>query len=281
MSTGSQIQSVVVVVSWWSNCLGLACLANLVEKTDGRAIYVVQVGKSAQQRERFRAYMPVGIGELDYSETEPAEHSRVLQEVVVRHLPNKEGIWFIDHDTLFRVEVEPWLRLCDSWFSRSGTCLCLPRCKYNHSITQPAFWISPGRWPKPIPSFDPVPFQARESSRRPDLFRYQGEMIMPVKDTLTQARDEILGTGHVITYSLQATSGNYSPLPPLPAYYHLGGLFLFAGPPLPAKYDSWMRETTRRFADFYSNCPTEWKNIEDPELLRRLEEFQGLFDVKG
>jgi len=44
------MKSDLVVISWWSNCLGLACLHNLATYTRNRNIYVVQVGKRSNKK---------------------------------------------------------------------------------------------------------------------------------------------------------------------------------------------------------------------------------------
>jgi len=274
------IHSRIVVISWWSNCLGLTCLHRLAAHTHLRAISVVQVGKSARQRERFREHLPAGVAELPYPEAAPAEHSRVLADVALRQLRSERGVWFVDHDVFLHADWEPWLLAADEWFSASDVCLGLPRLPLHvPAITQPAFWLSPARWPAPITSFDSIPFEARAESRRPDRFCHNGDLRMPVKDTLIQARDELAARGRVGYFPLDAGMAAGLALPPFPAHTHLGGLYLFTGPKLPAAFDAWAQATVTRFTDFYSHCPAEWLVVEDPELLRRVRKFQGLVNA--
>ena len=272
----SAIRSRIVVISWWSNCLGLSCLHRLAAHTRSRSVGVVQVGKSPGQRERFREHMPPRVAELPYPAAAPAEHSRVLADVALRQLRAERGVWFVEHDVFLHADWEPWLTAADKYFSTSEACLCLPRLPAHiPAITQPAFWVSPARWPASLSSFDPIPFEAREESRRPDLLRCAGDLRMPKKDTLVQARDELVRGGHVVYFPLDADAAPGCTLPPFPAHTHVGGLYLFTGPRLSAAFDAWTQKTVARFADYYAHCSPEWLAAEDPELLRRVREFQG------
>ena len=272
------MKSRIVVISWWSNCLALACLSRIRKYAPERELYVLQVGKSPEQKQRFRAYLPAGIVEIFYPEEAPGEHCRVLKELVLHQLASLEGLWFFDHDFFLRASLEPWLHTADTLFEETQVCLGLPVLDpAGPAITGPAFWISPRRWPPHLDSFDPVPFQPRPEARRPDVFRGKGEMRMPVKDTLVQARDELALQGKVTYFPLDEKSlhesGNAFKLPVMPAYTHLGGLYLFNGPVLPPEWTGWMRSTVQRFGEFYASCPAEWKRGEDPVLLGRLAEF--------
>lgn len=266
------IRSRIVVISWWSNTLGLACLRRLTEQTHNRMIHVVQVGKSAEQRERFRQRLPTGVVELDYPEDAPAEHSRVIQQAALSRFAGETGVWFFDHDVLLQAEAESWFAAADVWFNSSPVCLCLHPSPQGLAVTQPAFWLSPARLPPDVNNFDPIPFQARSESRRPDLYRNNGELRMPVKDTLMQAADILEPRGQVGYFRLQDEPAVDSALPPFPPHTHLGGLSLFAGPVLPPTFDDWMRTTVDRFTVFFDSSAD--LDIEDPELLRRFNEFQ-------
>ncbi len=51
------MRSDLVVISWWSNCLGVACLHNLVNYTRNQNIYFIAVDKPEEHMERFRAHL--------------------------------------------------------------------------------------------------------------------------------------------------------------------------------------------------------------------------------
>lgn len=257
-------RSSLVVISWWSNCLGLTCLHNLARFTEDRSIFVVQVGKSESQKVCFRQFLPKNVQELDYPADAPAEHSRVIAHVVRQQLPAAEGVWFVDHDLFIHQNWEPWLKSSDAHCHVLKSCLCLPPAAAHPAITQPTFWLSPCRFPQNI-SLDPIPFQTWQQSRRPDLYLYAGALKMPVKDTLVHARDLLQPQGSVSTYSFD----NFPP------YSHIGGLFLFAGPPITdSGFQVWQQRTIEQFASFFRSCPAEWLTIEDPTLLHRIHTFQ-------
>jgi hypothetical protein len=284
-SRAQTLNSQIVVISWWSNCLGLACLGRLTQFTQGRKLNVVQVGKSAEQKRKFRAYLPAGIEELHYPEEAPNEHSRVVQEVCFRLLNSEDGLWFIDHDVFLEENANNWFQAADTWLSGTQACLCLPLRPPTPAITQPAFWISPSRWPQTITSFDPIPFQAQGTSRRPDLYRNNGDLRMPLKDTLVQARDELGSCGKVTYFPLTPQDVMGNPLPAFPAHTHLGGLFFLAGPTHPAAFETWSAaeewsvRTLRRLSSFFESCTPEWLSIEEAVLLQRLAEFREAWHV--
>lgn len=282
------MRSRLVVISWWSNCLGLACLHQLAGMAGGREVYVVQVGKGEAQKALFRQHLPPGVIDLPYPEDAPAEHCRVLQFVMQQVFPFADGLWLIDHDFLLHADWQPWFQAADEQFAQTDYCLCLPCSEHpNQGITSPAFWLSPSRWPPETSPLDPIPYQPRPEARRPDLFRSALELHLPVKDTLLQARDELLGQGKVGYYWFGDGQGQpLSPgpplltLPPTPASIHLGGLYLFSGE-IPVSlfqevpsFRTWAENTVQRFTGFFEQrCPAEWLAIEDPELLRRVKEF--------
>jgi hypothetical protein len=264
------MHSSLVVISWWSNALGLECLHRLKHHARERTIYVVQVGKSPEGRARFRDFLPTGVTELDYPDDAPAEHSRVIRSVALEHLAPESGLWLIDHDVFFEEACESWLSAADAWFEPSEMCLCVHSSPDSPAITQPAFWMSPARWTADIPDIDPIPFEARAESRRPDLYRNDGQLRMPVKDTLVRAYEKLSLLGRACEFHLPNEAP--TPLPSFPRHTHLGGLSLFAGPVgLPALGD-WARTTVTHFGQFFEASP--WLEAEDPELLRRLAEFR-------
>ncbi|HJW89098.1 MAG TPA: hypothetical protein VJ436_00510 [Anaerolineales bacterium] len=285
------MHSKIVVISWWSNCLALACLHRLVELVDARQIYVVQVGKPIQQRELFRINLPTRVTELGYPPGGPAEHSRVLEWVSLHALRSEAGLWFIDHDVIIEADIatdhnvsglgclETWLQAADQFLGREKLSLFLPSLNANPAITQPAFWLSPARWPDFTPAFDPIPFEARLESCRPDVYRHDGNLRMPVKDTLIAAREALMQRGLVGFFPLNPLDGQASNLQPFPPHIHLGGLSLFSGPVLPPQFTEWMERTVKGFNEFYEHCPAEWLAIEDPVLLERLAEFSKALHV--
>ena len=258
------MRSDLVVISWWSNCLGLACLHGLVRHTQNRAIYVVQVGKSAAQKERFRRYLPPGVQELPYPMRQPAEHGRAIKAVARRRLSGHAGLWFFDHDLFVFENLEPWLAAMDRDLEESGCCLCHLQPNAGPSLTCPAFWLSPMRLPEGLPGFEPVPYRPTAVSRRPDLYRVSADLIMPEKDTLVLAKEFLAERGLVGGFSLRS----------FPRHDHLGGLTLFTGGILPESFRAWMEERLAKFTSFYAACPQDWVAAEDPTLLRRLEEFR-------
>ncbi|NWF69121.1 MAG: hypothetical protein HXY40_08545 [Chloroflexi bacterium] len=263
------LHSRFVIISWWSNCLALACIQRLLAHAPGRPLIVVQAGKSPQQRERLRRALPPGVQELHYPENAPAEHSRVLAAVACDYLRCESGLWFIDHDVFLQAAAADWFAAADQRFAAADTVLCVAAGARQHAITQPAFWLSPQRLPAHIACFDPIPFHSGKEAQRPDLYRFDGALRMPQKDTLVQARDDLAARGQVATYS------------DFPAHQHLGGLFMFAGPlDYPPQFHDWMRSTARQFLDFYATCPPHWLALEDPVLLRRVYEFAEALHVR-
>lgn len=285
MSPPQVLHSPIVIISWWSNCLALACLARLSQFAAGRPLVVVQVGKSAQQKQLFSDHLPQEVRELGYPEQAPAEHSRVIAAVSRQILADSPGLWFMDHDVFLEADAAAWFGAVDAWLQTTSYCLCLPLRPLTPAITQPAFWLSPERWPAEISSFDPIPFQAHAVSRWPDLFRSDGDLLMPVKDTLVQARDELALQGKVGGFPLRPQEAAGACVPPFPWHSHLGGLFLLAGPVYPPAFEQWppardwCLRTIRGLVQFYANCPPEWLAIEDPVLLQRLAEFREAYDV--
>jgi hypothetical protein len=257
------MRSSLVVISWWSNCLGLTCLHKLADHSRQRDIYVVQVGKSESQTALFRRHLPQNVRELWYPAGKPVEHSRVITHVVRNQLPALAGIWFVDHDLFIHENWEPWLTAYDEQLQHLQLWLCLPPQTQSPAVTQPAFWLSPANFPRHI-SLDQIPFETSKHYRRPDLYQYTGPLKMPVKDTLVHAR-EIL--------QRQERVGNYT-FDRFPEFTHLGGLYLFTGTPLhePA-FQCWQERTIAQFISFFKQCPPEWVAIEEPTLLHRVHTF--------
>jgi uncharacterized protein len=270
-----KVHSALVVTSWWSNSLGLACLHRLARHSERRPIYVMQGGKSAEQMALFRELMPSGVVELDYPETLAHDDSRMREYLALTLLRDLAGAWFFDHDLLFHTYCEPWLVAADQWFSESRICLCIGEPRNGRGITQPGYWLSPARWPEMAVSFDPVPCVEKAWVRRPDLSRYDGDVVEPVKDTLVRAREELIVRGLCSWFPLTSEAATRHSLPAIPAHAHLGGIHLYTGPILGAAHRPWMEQTVAQFERFFAECPPEWLQAEDPELLRRHSEFRS------
>jgi len=270
----NQMRSELVVISWWSNCLGLVCLHNLVKYTSHRNTCVIQVGKPEEQKERFRAHLPPSIEELPYPSHRAAEDWRVREAVARELLGDREGLWFIDHDLFVREECEDWLEDMDSRFEGSNVCLCYPSPRRGPSITNPAFWLSPVRFPPGMPSFARLPYQEEPVVSRPYALRQSAALIMPEKDTLVAAMEFLQERGKVCGFPLSDGDRVPGGPAPFPRFEHIGGLYTFTGEVPPETLHDWVARCVERFTAFYEACPQEWVEVEDPVLLERLKEFQ-------
>ncbi len=258
------MRSDLVVVSWWSNCLGLRCVRHLLSQTEGRVVYVLQVGKSEVQKERFRRHLPPGVQELAYPAERAAEHCRVVEAVVRELLPQHEGLWFVDHDVFFLAPLEPWLAAMDRHFRQSHCCLSYLTGQGRRAITSPLIWLSPHRLPADLPGFEPVPFAPLDASRRPDLYRFGAAEGIPEKDTLVRVQEALGESGLDHGQELEA----------LPRHAHLGGLYLLAFEQVPTSLHQWLARRLEAFASFYASCPEAWLADEDPVLLDRLDSWR-------
>lgn len=269
------MRSVIVVTSWWSNCLALACLHRLAEFAPGRELYVMQAGKSGPQMEKLRALLPPGVTELHYPAHLPTDDSPMREYLARDALRERDGAWFIDHDTFLLAPAAAWLEEADLRFEDAGACLATAVPRHGPGLTQPAYWLSPSRWPGGLSSFDPIPFHVKPHTRRPDLFRHDGRTLsMPVKDTLVQVAGELEERGLATAFPLEAGAPGACALPAFPRHRHLGGIHLYTGPVLPPRFLEWMRGVVGAFDRFFSECPAEWLASEEPELLRRHREFR-------
>jgi hypothetical protein len=263
------MKSELVVVSWWSNCLGLSCLRHLRQQAPGRTLHVVQVGKSEAQKARFRRHLPPAVHELAYPPARPAEHCRVMEAVVRDLLPGHEGLWFIDHDVFFSEPLEPWLAAMDGAFQRSPLCLGYLAAQGRRAITSPLVWLSPRRLPVDLPGFEPVPFEPLPASRRPDLYHFPAAEGIPEKDTLVR----------VLEFLAERGLAQSQPLGSLPPYRHVGGLYAFAFQQVPASLQAWLARCVERLSAFYATCPAEWLADEDPALLARLDAWRRMLPL--
>ena len=268
------MRSDLVVISWWSNCLGLTCLHNLATHTRDRRIYVVQVGKPEEQKDRFRALVPPAVEELSYPPDRPAEDWRVREAVARELLGDREGVWFIDHDLFVQEDCDGWLDDMDRRFEQSDVCLCHPWPMRGPAITNPAFWLSPVRFPPGMPSFARLPYQEEPVASRPYALRQSAALIMPEKDTLVAAMEFLQERGLVSRFPI-GEGGRVTGGPaPFPRYEHIGGLYTFTGEVPPEALHEWVARCVGRFTAFYAACPPAWVSVEDPVLMERLEEFR-------
>ena len=196
------MRSELVVISWWSNCLALVCLHNLVHYAPSRSIYVVQVGKTERAKEHFRARMPPGIKELIYPPNRPAEDWRVRETVARGLMGNHEGLWFIDHDMFLLEDSTDWLEDMDRRFEETNVCLCHPPPRQSSTITNPAFWLSPVRFPPGVPSFARTPYREEPVVNRPYALQQSVALMMPEKDTLVAVMEFLQERSMVCSFPL-------------------------------------------------------------------------------
>jgi hypothetical protein len=272
------MRSIIVVTSWWSNCLAITCLHRLLVFVHERDIYVIQAGKSDEQMERFRRLLPRGVTELAYPALIAPDDSAMREYLAKDALRDREGAWFFDHDTFLLSPADSFFELADLCFSNNNICLCTRSPLRGSGVTQPAYWLSPLRWPHGLSSFAPVPFQPRPYTRRPDLYRHDQNLALPGKDTLVQVREELESLNMVRSFAPEGGDETNAFLPPFPRHIHIGGLHLYTGATqphadMPPAFFDWRNHTLMRFDAFFRNCPREWLEIEDPELIRRHEEM--------
>jgi hypothetical protein len=272
------MRSVIVVSSWWSNCLAITCLHRLMAFVHARDIYVIQAGKSDEQMARFRLLMPEGVTELPYPAHIALDDSAMREYLAQEALKDQEGAWFIDHDAFLLSPADSFFDLVDLRLSNSNVCLSTRSPRQGMGITQPAYWLSPLRWPKGLSSFAPIPFQPRPNTRRPDLHQHDQNLALPGKDTLVQVREELAAMNKVADFAIENADARDGFLPPFPPHIHLGGLHLYTGTTkihadTPPSFWDWRNHTLRTFDAFFRNCPQEWLGIEEPELLCRHQEM--------
>lgn len=304
----SRKRSDLVVISWWSNALGLACLHSLARYAPDRKVYLVQAGKPEAQRQRFReALMRSALGanvlftaavaftanveELPYPAGASGEDWRVRETVARELLGEHQGLWFFDHDLFLQEPAEPWLADMDRRFADSDCCLCHPQPstpkpstlgrRRGPSITNPAFWLSPARFPAGMPSFARVPYRPDPVASRPydppPAPSAGAAPILPAKDTLVAVMEFLQERGQVCGFPTNEADRVPGGPAPFPRAEHIGGLYTFAllpalmeGDP-PPDLVAWLGRCAAQFQAFYDTCPPEWLAIEDPVLLRRIQ----------
>ncbi len=268
------VHSDLIVISWWSNCLGLTCLHRLVAHTRHRNIYLVQVGKTERQKELFREYMPTTVKELPYAAEVAAEHGRVIEAVAYELLPAIAGLWFIDHDTFMEEDSEAWFERMDDRFSQLPVCLGYPQTAGSLAITQPAFWLSPRRLPSHVPRFTVSPYKETMIARQPYGCHPPADLIVPEKDTLVLAKEFLERRGLADSFLLSTDAGGRKSPLTFPHYTHLSGIYVLANSTLSDQLYDWMSRCIQRLTHFYQSCPSAWLAIEDPVLRQRLQQFQ-------
>lgn len=274
------LKSDLVVISWWSNCLGLNCLHHLARHTRNRNIYVIQVGKREEQKDRFRVHLPPIIQELRYPPECRAEDWRVREVIARELLGERAGLWFIDHDLFVQEDCDGWLNSMDGHFDEMNVCLCHPSPRRGPSITNPAFWLSPVRFPPGMPGFARLPYQEDPVASWPYVVqntpseRQSAGLIRPEKDTLVAAMEFLQAHGMVCGFPLTERDQVPGGPAPFPRHEHIGGLYTFAAGIAPDFQHDWVARCVQRFSAFYERCPQEWLETEDPVLLSRLKEFR-------
>ena len=279
-------RSDIVVISWWSNTLALACLHNLARYAPRRKIYLVQAGKPEAQCRRFREILSgsafgANVEELPYPADASGEDWRVRETVACRLLANHEGLWFLDHDLFLQAPAGVWLADMDHRLAASDCCLCHAMPRRGPSITNPAFWLSPARFPAGMPSFARVPYRPDPVAGRPynppSAALAGAAPIMPEKDTLVAAMEFLRERGQVCGFPTGEADRVPGGPAPFPHAEHIGGLYAFALLPAlttsdpPPDLVAWLGHSAAQFLAFYTNCPPEWVAVEDPVLLERIE----------
>lgn len=268
------MRSCVLVTSWWSNCLALACLQQLRAFAPDRELLVAQAGKSAAQAERFRRMAPAGVGEIFCPAGLAGDDSSMREHLARVALREREGVWFFDHDCFLLAPAEAWFAAADAQLGGSQVCLCTRPAADGAGITQPAYWLSPRRLPADLPPFHPAPYTPRPYTLRPDLELNTAPLAVPRKDTLVAVAEALSAAGLAATYPDAGEPHAGHLLPPLPRHVHLGGLHLYTTPVeppagAPPGFLEQVLRTVRVFDTFFKACPPEWLAVEEPELLRR------------
>ena len=116
---------------------------------------------------------------------------------------------------------------------------------------------------------DPVadrPYAPREPISRP--------LVLPEKDTLVAVKEYLDQRHMVLGFPISERDRTPGGPAPFPRFEHIGGLYTFTGHLPPETLHEWTARCVEQFSAFYASCPPAWVDIEDPALLRRLEEFR-------
>jgi len=268
------MQSDIVVISWWSNCLGLKCLNKLCDFTESMNIYVVQVGKTEEQKELFRYYMPNRIKEIIYPSDKSAEHWCICEYLIYQTFKTNDGLWFVDHDLFILEPFEKWLQNMDRHFEDSKICFCYPLEENSSSITNPAFWISPSRLPKGISSLAPIPAPKYSIANTPYKDKSSCGVVKPQKDTFILVKEELERLSLAGNYPLRTISPESTNDLQFPRYSHLGHLSIFTWENIPKHLTKMCKNIVSQYNAFLKECPPEWRSIEDTQLKMRLNELK-------
>lgn len=272
------MHSDLIIISWWSNCLGLACLSKVCEFAPTRSVFVIQVGKSETQKELFRHYMPKQVKEIVYPPDSPADHWCVCEFIIRQEFKEHEALWLVDHDLFVLEPFEHWLHTMDNRFQQRGAVLSYPFMENKSSITNPLFWISPKNLPGNLPPFAPMPLPLQSLAHAPSTQTVDCTPVRPVKDTMVLVQEELERMNLTSVFSLETSESRDLEALFFPRHEHLGHLSLFTWTTIPEHLTSWARDMIDRYAHFYDHCLPEWKSIEDPVLLRRLKELRRQFE---
>lgn len=282
------MKSTVVVVSWYSSCLGLRCIHELHRLLPARDIYVIQTGKTADQRRQFRRLLPSGVRSIPYPAVSDGQHGAVLDYTIRKALPDAEGVWFVDHD-IYNIEksLPRWIESMERRVKRSRVCLSVPRPRnMNEPLTIPFFWISPRRLPQQTPSLVSVPsFRDSVSHKRlhnrpwaKGSFDSSGQFGQPEKDTLWAALEYL--KKRKLTATFQRRKRWWLPHHMnIPRHSHFGGIWALGGlyeidrKKAPEELRLFVRAKAAQFLHFFNECPQEWQASENPVLLDRARQI--------
>lgn len=261
------MKSDIVVISWWSNCLGLKCIHNLCQNSSDRKVFVVQTGKQEHLKDAFRKFLPQTVTELFLPPGYSNEHWSVCEWLVKSELSDKEGVWFIDHDLIIYESMNDWLNTMEYVFKEDRILFAHNVNNPAGSVTSPLFWISPKLIPKGAPDFAPVPQSTdKEVFLKPfKLFDPLTGLKIPVKDTMVIFADFLRQTNSVKAYDIYGCSPAT-----FPKFEHPGGLPILVYSNLPDFLLKYAKSLVRNLSGIFNTCPEEWLDIEDPVLLRQI-----------
>ena len=252
--------------------MGLSCIGSIQKYAPKAPLAVVQVGKSREQKDKFRGLLPGGIREITFPHDMPCQHHQVLEHLIKGELATLPGVWFFDHDAFLGEEADDFFKRTDIALANSKICLLTPNS--GGSLTQPAFWISPARLAHDLPSLAPQPERNLQSSQTPCLLNSSVTPKVPTHDTLELAWQELAPLGRASSYPLEF----------FPKHVHLGGLHALTwadrlydagfNEPL-TEFQSFLKKTVIQLANFFDHCPDEWVRIEEPNLMKRLAMLRG------